>query len=171
MIINPKEYVEMLEDKTYCNLLKVRDSLLKEIRKFEKYKDKDRIGDQRMSTPSPEATYHMNLQYLGKICEMIAEVYIPHCIEGNTKETTDCSVLLNNIEKLHSTESGIQRIRKNLKLDVDDAVDWCVKKIIRTDALISREGKNWYVIVEGCRITVNATSYTIITAHKENKKC
>nr|WP_243109935.1 DUF3781 domain-containing protein [Clostridium sp. E02] len=92
-------------------------------------------------------------------------------MEGNTKETTDCSVLLNNIEKLHSTESGIQRIRKNLKLDVDDAVDWCVKKIIRTDALISREGKNWYVIVEGCRITVNATSYTIITAHKENKKC
>lgn len=167
-MINPKGYEEMLEDKTYCNLLKVRDSLIIKIRKFEK--DKKRLDDKGRVHPSPESSYQMNLQYLGKICEKIAEVYYPNCVVCNIEET-DSSDLLNNIEKLHSTESGIHRIRKNLKIDVDDVVDWCVKKIQQADALISREGKNWYVIVEGCRITVNASSFTIITAHKESKKC
>ena len=32
---------------------------------------------------------------------------------------------------------------------------------------ITRKGKNWYITVEGCIITVNAHSFTIITAHKE----
>ena len=30
-----------------------------------------------------------------------------------------------------------------------------------------RQGKNWYVRINSCVITVNASSYTIITAHKE----
>ncbi|MCM1040463.1 MAG: DUF3781 domain-containing protein [Ruminococcus sp.] len=30
---------------------------------------------------------------------------------------------------------------------------------------IYRQGKNWYCEVEGIKITVNAHSYTIITAH------
>ena len=32
---------------------------------------------------------------------------------------------------------------------------------------IGRQGKNWYAQIDGCIITVNASSYTIITAHKE----
>jgi len=34
-------------------------------------------------------------------------------------------------------------------------------------AIIGRQGKNWYAQIDGCIITVNASSYTIITAHKE----
>ena len=30
---------------------------------------------------------------------------------------------------------------------------------------ISRKGKNYYIEADGCIITVNASSYTIITAH------
>ena len=35
-------------------------------------------------------------------------------------------------------------------------------------AEISKQGKNRYICIEGCIITVNASSYTIITAHKES---
>ena len=78
----------------------------------------------------------------------------------------DKTVLLDNIEKLHTTELGITRIKKNLNLQTDDVVNWCKEKIQQADAKIIRRGKNWYITVESCVITVNAYSYTIITAHK-----
>ena len=74
--------------------------------------------------------------------------------------------LLENIDSIHTTELGIVRIKRNLSLDVDDVVKWCKEKIKQSDASITRAGKNWYVNVDGCIITVNAHSYTIITAHK-----
>ena len=77
--------------------------------------------------------------------------------------------LLENIEKLHTTPMGIDRIRRNLELsdDVKDVVAFCQQKILDDKAEITRQGKNWYVKIDGCIITVNAYSYTIITAHKE----
>lgn len=75
--------------------------------------------------------------------------------------------LISNIEKLHTTELGVQRICKNLSLDTDDVVAWCKENIQNPNATIIRKGKNWYVNINGCVITVNAVSYTIITAHKE----
>lgn len=73
--------------------------------------------------------------------------------------------MLSNLDKLHTTDLGIVRIKKNLSLDVEDIVRWCRKKIQAPNALITRRGKNWYVDVDACEITVNAYSYTIITAH------
>jgi len=77
--------------------------------------------------------------------------------------------LLVDLDKLHTTELGAVRIKKNLSLDKENAVDWCKAKIKLPHAVISRSGKNWYVNVDGCVITVNAYSYTIITAHKEKR--
>lgn len=75
-----------------------------------------------------------------------------------------------NLDRLHTTELGIVRIKKNLSLnDREDVVTWCRDKIIAAGSAISREGKNWYIIADNCRITVNAYSYTIITAHKLKK--
>ena len=76
--------------------------------------------------------------------------------------------LLKNLDKLHSTPMGIDRIRRNLGLgdDITDVVAWCKKQIESKDADIARKGKNWYCTIVGCIITVNAYSYTIITAHK-----
>lgn len=79
------------------------------------------------------------------------------------------SELIQNLDKLHTTELGIVRIKKNLSLDTDDVVEWCKQKIQSPDASITRNGKNWYVSIENNIITVNAHSYTIITAHKEKK--
>ena len=74
--------------------------------------------------------------------------------------------LLNNTAKLHTTELGAVRIKRNLSLDTEDTVAWCREQISSPEAVIERKGKNWYITVNGCIITVNAYSYTIITAHK-----
>ncbi len=78
--------------------------------------------------------------------------------------------LLNNLNQLHTTELGVVRIKRNLSLDTDNVIEWCKTKINSANAVITRKGKNWYVNVDSCIITVNAYSYTIITAHKEKQK-
>ena len=77
--------------------------------------------------------------------------------------------LLKNLDNLHTTELGVERIKRNLSLDTDDVVEWCKTKIDSVNAVVIRKGKNWYVNADNCIITVNAYSYTIITAHKEKK--
>lgn len=84
------------------------------------------------------------------------------------QKSTDIE-LLRNLDKLHTTELGTARIKKNLSLDTDDVILWCKTKINSDNAVITRKGKNWYANTDGCIITVNAHSYTIITAHKEKK--
>jgi hypothetical protein len=74
--------------------------------------------------------------------------------------------LISNSDKIHTTESGKERIKRNLCLATDDVVDWCIQKIRDTESDIFRKGKNWYINTDNCVITVNAYSYTIITAHK-----
>jgi hypothetical protein len=78
--------------------------------------------------------------------------------------------LISNLDKIHTTELGKERIKKNLCLDTDDVVNWCIQRIEDASSVIIREGKNWYVAVNNCVITINAHSYTIITAHKVKKK-
>ncbi|SFW12088.1 DUF3781 domain-containing protein [Ruminococcus flavefaciens] len=79
------------------------------------------------------------------------------------------SELINNIDKLHTTELGEVRIKRNLSLECSDTVKWCRYRILSPEAVIGRRGKNWYITVNGCIITVNAYSYTIITAHKRKE--
>ncbi|MBQ5570795.1 MAG: DUF3781 domain-containing protein, partial [Treponema sp.] len=44
---------------------------------------------------------------------------------------TDCKELLSNIEKIHTTEMGEERIRRNLSLgkEILDTVGWCKEQI------------------------------------------
>lgn len=76
------------------------------------------------------------------------------------------SELLNNVDKLHTTKLGADRIQKNLGIMADDVVDYCKKLLVLNEAVIERKGKNWYVGINGVMLTINAYSYTIITAHK-----
>ncbi len=73
-----------------------------------------------------------------------------------------------NIDKLHTTPMGVDRIRTNLSLpeSIIDVVEFCKQKILSPDCNIYRHGKNWYCEIDDIRITVNAYSDTIITAHK-----
>lgn len=77
--------------------------------------------------------------------------------------------LLDNLDKVHTTERGVDRIKRNIGVDVEDIVKYCIDKIKQENAVIERKGKNYYVTVDGIIITVNASSYTIITAHNEKK--
>ena len=78
----------------------------------------------------------------------------------------DKEVLLSNIDKVHTTEMGIDRIKKNLKLDTDDVVEYCKNKVLDKNCNIYKQGKNWYCEIDNITITINSYSYTIITAHK-----
>lgn len=80
-------------------------------------------------------------------------------------------VLLDNLEKVHTTERGIIRIKRNLNLDIDDVIQYCKNKIEDNNCNITKNGKNYYCQIDNIIITVNAYSYTIITAHKiSNRK-
>ena len=77
----------------------------------------------------------------------------------------DKQILLTHIDKVHTTNMGIDRIKKNLKLDVDDVVQYCKNKVLDKNCNIYKQGKNWYCEVDNIKITINSHSYTIITAH------
>ena len=77
----------------------------------------------------------------------------------------DKQILLDNISKVHTTEMGIDRIKKNLKLNTNDVVEFCKNKILDKNCNIYKQGKNWYCEIDNIKITINSYSYTIITAH------
>lgn len=74
-------------------------------------------------------------------------------------------------EKLHTTDMGIERIRRNLGLPSGtDPVEFCRGLVTAEGCLIYRQGKNFYCEKNGVRVTVNAGSLTIITAHGIKEK-
>lgn len=75
-------------------------------------------------------------------------------------------ILLKNIDKIHTTKMGVDRIKKNLDLDNIDVVEYCKKKVLDENCSIYKQGKNWYCEIDNIIITINSYSYTIITAHK-----
>ncbi len=74
--------------------------------------------------------------------------------------------MIENIRRLHTTPMGAIRIRRNLGLDTDDVTGYCKQLILKSNARIERKGKNLYVKTDNAILTVNASSFTIITAHK-----
>ncbi|MDE5738582.1 MAG: DUF3781 domain-containing protein [Oscillospiraceae bacterium] len=79
------------------------------------------------------------------------------------------SDLIKNISKLHTTELGIERIKKNLKLELNDVIAFCRAVILDNHTSIYQKGKNWYAVSDDYIITINAHSYTVITVHKVKK--
>ena len=80
----------------------------------------------------------------------------------------DKTVLLDNIDKIHTTEMGLKRIGKNLGIS-DEPVSYCIQ-LIKKESKVTKKGKNYYVEVDDCIITINSSSFTIITAHKNKKR-
>ena len=69
-------------------------------------------------------------------------------------------VLTRNIDKIHTTEMGIDRIKRNLGLADFDVVEYCKALIAYRMCRAYQRGKNGNV-----RLTIHSRSYTIITAH------
>ena len=79
------------------------------------------------------------------------------------------STLVQNLERIHTTPMGAERVIRNLNLHTNDVVALCRDAIRHADIIIGL-GKNWYVYGNGIVFTVNAKSFTIITAYKINAK-
>ena len=56
-------------------------------------------------------------------------------------ENMDKNELIENIDKLHTTEMGIERIKRNLSLEIDNVIFWCKEKILTERRIIERKGK------------------------------
>jgi len=78
--------------------------------------------------------------------------------------------LIKNIEKLHTTKLGIERIKRNLKLNTNNVVEYCKEKILDKNTKITKKGKNYYCEIKNIVITINSYSHTIITAHMKEEK-
>ena len=74
------------------------------------------------------------------------------------------SNMLHNIDKLHTTNLGVERIKKNLNIN-GDVVNYLKYKILDKNCIITKKGKNYYCEIDNIIITVNSYNYCIITAH------
>lgn len=74
-------------------------------------------------------------------------------------------MVLENIDRLHTTELGVIRIKKNLKIECNDVVEYIKNKVLDKNAYIYKNGKNYYVEIDNIIITINSYNYCIITAH------
>ena len=72
--------------------------------------------------------------------------------------------LIDNIDKIHTTKLGVDRIKSNLNINCD-VVNYCKKLILCNDVKIYKLYNNYYCEKDNIRITINSYSYTIITAH------
>lgn len=81
MMISPECFIMKYENKSYRELIKVRDKLIREIRHFEKCGDE--ISEEIICYPSPETVYRCNLEYLPKLCELISKKYNERYIQNN----------------------------------------------------------------------------------------
>ena len=70
MMISPKTFRGAFENATLDELIKERDKLIREIRRYEKGKIPI---DELCRDPSPEVVYMMNNLYLAELCTLIYE--------------------------------------------------------------------------------------------------
>jgi len=68
-----------------------------------------------------------------------------------------------DVNKLHTTELGKERIKRNIGLNIDEVIAWCKQADFNN---VEQKGKNWYVYSDVFVLTINVKSHTIITAHK-----
>ena len=89
-------------------------------------------------------------------------------IELTTKITQENNkkILLSNIQKLHMTKLSEERIKKNINIIDTDIIKFLKNKILDNKTIIYKKGKNWYCEIDDIRITINSSSFSIITVHK-----
>ncbi len=75
--------------------------------------------------------------------------------------------LLAHIDKIHTTPKGAECIQRNLQLDTSsiNAINaYCKSKIADKKCRCCKWGKNYYCEIDDIRLTINYSSYIIITA-------
>ena len=70
MMVDPVSFRKSLENATLEEIIKERDKLIREIRRYEKGKTS---LDEITMDPSPEVVYMMNNLYLAELCHLLYE--------------------------------------------------------------------------------------------------
>ena len=79
MMISPESFIKEYENLPYSELLPVRDELIEAVKAFEEHS----YGpEEELVHPSPAIRYQCNLEYLGRICGLIAEKYNQEYVWG-----------------------------------------------------------------------------------------
>jgi len=73
MKITPEEFVQNNKDKSYEELLAVRDELITVIQNFET--DTEQDPEDVLTYPLPDGNYYCNLKLLGGLCDLIADKF------------------------------------------------------------------------------------------------
>lgn len=79
--------------------------------------------------------------------------------------------LIQNIDKIHTTQMGLARIIKNVGIyrqnSYNEIINFCREIINNPSTKIIIRGKNYYIELNDIILTINRHSFTIITAHKK----
>lgn len=78
-------------------------------------------------------------------------------------------ILLSNIDKIHTTLLGSERIKKNINIK-DNEIEYIKKIILDKESNIYKKGKNYYCEINNIKVTINSYNYCVITAHKLIKR-
>ena len=73
MKITPEAFVESNKNKSYEELLAVRDQLIRVVQNFET--DTERDPEDVLVNPLVDGNYYCNLKLLGGLCNLIAEKF------------------------------------------------------------------------------------------------
>ena len=73
------------------------------------------------------------------------------CIIMVIKDKQIFKDLIQNMDKIHTTPLGVLRIKKNLCLDNDDVIEWCIESIKNLKSIITKQGKNYYININDCK--------------------
>lgn len=68
MMIDPKNYIETMEDEPLEELLKERDNFIKNMHKFE---NNEIDEEEYCIDPSPDVEYIVSFSYLSELCNLI----------------------------------------------------------------------------------------------------
>ena len=74
MMTAPETYIDNLKDKSYEELLKVRDELIVDILYFENHLE-EQMANEIYICPSPSLVYQWNLETLGKLLKLISKKF------------------------------------------------------------------------------------------------
>ncbi len=76
MMISPQTYISRFKSATYTDLIRERNRLIDELRKFEKsLMSGDRSGEEWLMDPDPEVRYQCSVEYLAELCELMRDRY------------------------------------------------------------------------------------------------
>ena len=71
----PQSYVDELESRSYEQMIKERNKLIREIRHFEKPREETMNSEEEYICPGPDVVYQWNLDALALLCMSISRKF------------------------------------------------------------------------------------------------